>query len=96
MHHKYDGANDSQESEQAEEGLIRVDLSCDSGSMEVQEDVQDQRRLVGPKDVRREDPPAPPSHDCEAFLPRLLLAPAPPTELLLKFVALLTFTAALS
>ena len=76
MHHKYDGANDSQESDQAEEGLMRVDLSCDSRSMEIQENAQDQTSLVSP------DTPVPPSQDCDSFRQRLLLAPAPPFGLL--------------
>ena len=63
--------NDSLESEQADAGLMRVDLSSDSGSMDGQEDAQEQGRPVG-----REDPPRPPLEDCEAYHERQILAPA--------------------
>ena len=48
------------ESEQADKVLMRVHMSSDSSSMDVQEDVQKQGRLVRPREIRREDPPTPP------------------------------------
>ena len=66
MHRKCGAANGSLESEQAEDGLIRVDLSSDSRSMEVPEDAQEQSRPVSPREQRWEGPPTPPSEHCEA------------------------------
>ena len=80
MHRKYGEANDSLESEQAEDGLIRVDMSSDSSSMEVAEDAQEQNRLVSPKEIRWEDPPTIPQKYCEAFHRRRSPAPAPAME----------------
>ena len=82
MHQKYDVANDSLESEHAEDGLIRVDLSNGSSSVEVLEDAQEQNRPVETKETRREVLQTSPSEDCETFHQGLLLAPAPSIAIL--------------
>ena len=65
--------------EQAEEGLIRVDLSSDSSSMTSKKTLRIKEDLSSPKEMRREDPPPPPSEDCDSFHQRLLRA-APAIE----------------
>ena len=67
MHRKYGEVDDSLESEQADGGLRRVDLTSDASSMDVQEDAQEQRRHVSQKEIRQGGSPMPPSEDCEAF-----------------------------
>ena len=76
MHQKHGRANDSQ----AEEGLIRVDLSSDSSSMTSKKTLRIKEDLSSPKEMRREDPPPPPSEDCDSFHQRLLRATAPAIE----------------
>ena len=62
MHRKYGEVDDSLESEQADGGLRRVDLTSDASSMDVQKDAQE-----SPKEIRQGGSPMPPSEDCEAF-----------------------------
>ena len=52
MHRMHGEVNDSLESEEADGGLERVDLSSGSSSMDLEEDAHVQGRLVSPKEIR--------------------------------------------
>ena len=66
--------------EQAEDWLISVDLSSDSSSMTSKTTLRIKEDFSSPKKMRREDPPSPPSEDCDSFHQRLLRATAPAIE----------------